>query len=177
MADGDSNFTNLAASGTLSVAGAAALNGGATIATAKTLAVADADALSIGGVKLGTAVVLEVPFRAAGDLVDQWAFIADRAYQVTAIKEVHTVASTSGTMLPRKITDTSAPGAGAGATVKDFLTAALNTNTAANTIQTGTLSATGSDLQLAAGDKIGIKTGGTATGLAGGLLTIVMKAI
>lgn len=169
--------SDFAVGGNFTLTGTGALNGNVTVPTGKTLTVTDADALLIGGVKVGTTIQVDVPLTLAANGVDQWAFVADRAYQVTAVKEVHAIASSSGTVLPRKVTDVSAPGAGAGATVKDLITAALNTNTTANTTQTGTLSATASDLQLAAGDKIGVKTGGTFTSLVGGVLQITLKAI
>lgn len=99
--------------------------------------------------------------------VDTHIFVADQAYQVTSITEIHSVVGgASAAVRPRKITDTSAPGAAASATVKELSTAADCTATI-NTTQTLTLSTTLSDLQLATGDKIALDFSGTLTGLVG----------
>lgn len=132
------------------------------------------DSLKVGGVKVGTSLVVTTELLAAS--VDKWVFVADRAYQVVAIKEIHSVVGGSAAAVrPRKVTDTSAPGAAASATVKE-LCASLDLTTTANTLVSGTLSATASDLQLAAGNAIGLDFSGTLTGLVGSL-TIVLKAI
>lgn len=163
--------------GATSASGAVTLTNGATVSSGKTLAVTSADKLTVGGVVVGTTVQIRSGISAT--YVDDWVWVADRAYIVTAVKEIHSVASTSGTILPRKITSasTEAPGATASATCKDFITAALNTNTTANITQAGTLSATASDYTLAAGDKIGIKTAGTFTNLVGACLVITLTAV
>lgn len=121
-------------------------------------------------------VFISVPIAAAS--VDTWAFVADRPYTVIAVKETHSVAGSDGgtvTLDVRKITDVSAPGASAGSTVKELLSAALNLKSTANTPVTGTLSATAEDLDLAAGDKIGFNFAGTLTALAGGSVQIELK--
>jgi hypothetical protein len=112
--------------------------------------------------------------------VDNWLFVADRAYQVASIKEVHAVAGTDSgavTLGVRKITDASAPGAVAGATVKELVTADFNLKSTANTTVNGALSATVADLQLAAGDKLGLNFTGILTALAGATLTVELRAI
>ena len=109
--------------------------------------------------------------------VDKWVFIADKAYKVTAVNEIHSVVGgSSAAVRPRKITDTSAPGASAGANVKELTTAAADLTATINTTQALTLSATAADLTLAAGDKIGLDFSGTLTGLVG-LIEIVLKAV
>lgn len=122
-------------------------------------------------------VIVCVPYDAAS--VDTWAFIADRAYTVKAIKHQHTVvvsATNAATLAVRKITaDAVAPGATAGANCKELLGSALNLKATANTTVAGTLSSTAADLALAAGNKIGLDFTGTLTALAGGLLQIELE--
>lgn len=110
--------------------------------------------------------------------VDDWVFVADRAYTVVSIKEVHSVAGGDGgavTADVRKVTAVAAPGAAAGSTVKELLATAFDLKSTANTTVTGTLTATAADLDLAAGDKIGINFVGTLTALAGGVVIIELK--
>jgi hypothetical protein len=146
-----------------------------TVPTGGTIAVADADALTVGGVKIGTTKSVSIELLAAS--VDKWCFIADRAYEVTGISEVHSVAGGSAAAVKfRKVTDVSAPGAAAGATVKELATAAFDLTTTADTVVAATLSATPADYRLAAGNKIGADFSGTLTGLVG-LATIHLKAI
>jgi hypothetical protein len=91
-----------------------------------------------------------------------------RAGKVVSIKEIHSVVGGAACAIrPRKITDTSAPGAVAGATVKEITTAAFDCTAAANTTQTGTLSATASDYTFASGDKISLDVSGTPTNVVG----------
>lgn len=147
------------------------------ITSTGSVAAASADGVTQGGNKVADEFAISTELLAAS--VDKWVFIADRAYQVIAIKESHSVVgSTSAAVRPRKVTDTSAPGASAGATVKELTTAAfdLTSGVAVNTSTSGTLSATASDLQLAAGDKIGLDFSGTLTGLVG-VLTIFLRPI
>ena len=113
---------------------------------------------------------LVIPIAAAS--VDGWAFVADRAYRVESIKEVHAVAGNDGgavTLAVRKITaDATAPDAAAGATVKELLAAALDLKSTANTLVDATLTATDADRNIAAGDRIGLNFVGVLTSLAGG---------
>ncbi len=135
------------------------------------------DAVVVNGSPLPQRVMLRKEFNA--NSVDDWVFIADRAYTVVSIKEVHSVAGNDAsavTLDVRKVTDASAPGASAGSTVKELLASALNLKSTANTVVTGTLTSTTADLDLAAGDKIGLNFIGTLTTLAGGLLVIELKA-
>lgn len=133
------------------------------------------DDVGINGIKVPTTFSVSVPILAAA--VDTWAFIAPVACQVVSVKEIHSVVgSTSAAVRPRKVTDTSAPGAAASATVKELTTAGFDLTATINTTQTLTLSATAADYQLAAGDKIGLDFSGTLTGLVG-VVTIALKAI
>jgi hypothetical protein len=157
----------------------AATVSGRRIGKAITAAAADGDILRVLLLPSDVdRVFLTVPIAAAS--VDTWAFIADRAYTVNSIKEVHTVAGSDGsavTLDVRKITaDATAPGAAAGATVKELLTTAFDLKSTANTPVTGTLTATAADLNLAAGDRIGFNFAGTLTSLAGGLVLVELIA-
>lgn len=121
--------------------------------------------------------LITIPFDSGS--VDTWMFIADRAYTVDLIEEVHSVVGSDGsavTLAVRKITDVSAPGAVAGATVKELLSGTtIDLKATADTILTPALTATSADLDLADGDKIGLNFGGTLTALAGGLLVVTLK--
>lgn len=120
--------------------------------------------------------LVKASFTAAS--VDDWIFISDRAYTVVSIKEIHSVAGgSSAAVAIRKHTaaGTAAPGAAAGATVKELQTAVLDLTTTANISQTSTLTATLADRDLAAGDKIGSDLSGTLTGLAGCVVVIELK--
>lgn len=161
--------------GALTQTGALAINGGATVATAKTLVVTDADALTVGGIKIGTSIVVPLCFNFATP-VDTDGFLADRAYQVTAIKEIHSVTAAGATLNVRKITDTAAPGAAAGATVKELLTGAFAIDSTINTAVTGTLTATTADLQLATGNRLALDFIGTTTNYRGNVY-LYLKAI
>jgi hypothetical protein len=109
--------------------------------------------------------------------VDEHIWIAPFACQVVSVKEIHSVVGGgSAAVRPRKITDTSAPGAAAGATVTEITTAGFDLTATVNTTQTGTLSATAADYTLAAGDKISLDFSGTLTGLVG-IITIAVKAV
>lgn len=97
-------------------------------------------------------------------------FVADRAYTVESIKEIHSVVGGAGANCKvRRITDTSAPGAAASATVVEFITAGLDLTTTVNTTVTGTLASS----TVAVGDKVSILMGGTLTGLVG-VVTVVL---
>lgn len=115
-------------------------------------------------------VILDLPIQAAAGAVPQNVFVADRPYQVMAIKEVHSTVSTSGTLAVRKITDTSAPNAAAGATVVELLsgtTTDLSAGIAVNVVTSAPLVTTAASVKLAAGNRIALNFGGTVTGYVG----------
>lgn len=117
----------------------------------------------------GTEWSVTVPLAASA--VDTWAYIASAPCQVIGVEEIHSVVGgAAAAVRPRKVTDTSAPGAAASGTVKELTTAALDLTATINTRVTGTLSATTSDLQFAAGDRLGLDFSGTLTGLVGVLV-------
>lgn len=105
--------------------------------------------------------------------VSQGIFIADRAYEVLSIKAVWGVAGGLAAVLNvEKLTGTTAPGSGTALLASD-----IDLTATANTVVTGTLTSTGADLLLASGNRIGLKLGGTLTGLVGCCLSIVLKRL
>lgn len=102
--------------------------------------------------------------------VDTHAFVASSPCQVVAVEEIHSVVGgASAAVRPRKITDTSAPGAAASGTVKELTTAAFDLTAAVNTRVAGTLVASEADRRFAAGDRLAFDVSGTLTGLVGAL--------
>lgn len=155
--------------------GAATLNGDTTVASNKALAVTTADKLTVGGVIVPQEMVITVPIGASE--VDQSVFIADDAWQITKIEEVHTVAQNTaypdtGSVSVTKCTGTQAPGSG---------TALHNTtmylNSTVNTVVTPTLTGNTPDLALADGNRLALNFNGTMTTFAGGVVTIHMKRV
>lgn len=107
----------------------------------------------------------------AADAVDSAFFIAPKALTVTSARAVWgVIAGAAFTAMPKKATGTQAPSAGA-----SLLTAAFDINTTANTVATGTLTATGADLVLAAGNRLAIDFTGSATNTAGLAITLCMQ--
>lgn len=110
--------------------------------------------------------------------VDKWVYVADGAYQVVLVEEIHSVVGgASAAVRPRKIlaATVAAPGAAVAAGITE-LSAAIDLTTTVNTTQTATLVAVAADLLLADGDKIGLDFSGTLTGLVG-LLVIHLKPV
>jgi hypothetical protein len=106
-------------------------------------------------------------------------FIADRAYQVVSIKEAHGVVGSDAsavTLNVEKLTGTEAAGAG-DALLTDNTNAGFSLKATANTVQTGTLTATTANLQLAAGDRLCLKDAGTLTAVDHVVVTVELKAI
>lgn len=173
LAAGGTITGNLAQTGATTFStgtGAVSLNGDTTVATAKALAVTTADKLTVGSVIIPqTKTIVWSPF--ATDLTQAF-FIADEAYQVTAVRAVFGVASISGTLQIEKLTSTTVPGSGT-----SMLTGTLSLAGTANTVLSGTLSGTVGNLQLAAGDRIGGVLAGTLTSLLGAVVTLTLKRI
>lgn len=96
-------------------------------------------------------------------------FVATRACRLKAVSEVHSTASTSGTLTVEKCTGTTAPGSGTA-----LLTGTMSLSGTANTVVNGTLIATVASITLAAGDRLSIVIAGTMTNLAGGRVTIAI---
>lgn len=122
--------------------------------------------------------VLAVPI-IAGE-VSKHVFIADRAYKVKSIEEVHSAVSTAAnTLTIRKIlaASASAPNAAAGANVKELLQAGFDLKSAVDTPVAGVLTATAADLAFADGDKLAFALSAATTGLAGCVVVIVLTPV
>jgi hypothetical protein len=118
-------------------------------------------------------VRIVVPIQAAAEGIDQNVFIADQAYQLISVAEVHSVAGGAGaTAAIMKCTGTQAASAGV-----NMLTAAFDLTTTANTNVSGTLSATAANTALAVGDRINIDFSGTITPLAGSVVVVTLRAV
>lgn len=108
---------------------------------------------------------------------DQVFFVAPRACKVVAVYQVHSAAAGGASKIQvTKDTGTDAPGAGT-----DLLTNNTNTgfdlNGTANTVQTGTLTATTSDLTLAAGDRLAVDYANTIQSTAGVVITVLLQPL
>ena len=118
--------------------------------------------------------ILVTFFAAANaELVDTAFFIADRAYTVDRIDEVHgTLGSDGGAVnvMPRKTEGTEAPASG-----QALITTAFDLKATVETVQNGTLTATSADLDLAAGDRLAVDFTGTLTAVAGLVVTVRLK--
>jgi hypothetical protein len=92
-------------------------------------------------------------------------FIADRAYKVADLREVHAALGTdAGTVTINVTKDTGTQAPGAGTTV---MNGTFNAKAAINTPQVAVLAALAATLTLAAGDRLSIKYTGVLTALAG----------
>lgn len=138
-----------------------------------------ADGLKIDGVIVSPYKLVVANLVLNSHCVDQCIFIADRAYEVVRVDEVHATAGNDAgavNLQLTKDTGTNAPGAGT-----DLLTnntnAGFNLKGTANTVQNGTLTATTASLQLAAGDRLSLDFAGTITTLAGVQVTVALKPI
>lgn len=133
----------------------------------------------VGGPLIPGTLEVSVQCLLNADCVDRAFFVANRAYEVVAVREVHATAGNdagSVNLQVTKDTSTDAPGAGT-----DLLTnntnAGFNMKGTANTVQTGTLTATAASLKLAAGDRLSLDFAGTVTTLAGVVVTVTLKPV
>lgn len=132
-----------------------------------------------GDAMVPSRICVSYVMNANGSLADQSFFIANRAYQVMEIREVHAVAGNDSgavNLQVTKDTSTDAPGAGT-----DLLTdnsgAGFNLKGTANTVQSGTLTSTVASKKLAAGDRLSVDFAGTLTTLAGVVVTVSLKEV
>lgn len=126
------------------------------------------DTSTVGGNKIQGTLHLFVPLAAANTA--QPVFIAPVAYKILSVREVHAVAGGAAAAVDvEKLTGTQAAGAGV-----SMLAAVVSVTGTANTVQTVNPSTTLANTLLAAGDRIDTKYSGTLTGLAGGLLEIIL---
>jgi hypothetical protein len=166
------------------------LNSGGTATVnalvSNTTVTAPADGIRANSIILPGEIAINVPILkvdfAAGEL-NRTIFIADDAWTITSIEEVHNTAETTAATLPlsvQKMTGTQALTGGINVT-----TAAFSLKSTANTVVTGTLSTTvggvGGRTTLADGNRLGIICNLTGTNVMnefrGGVLTIHMKRV
>ena len=123
------------------------------------------------------AELIQVKFQGSlnADLIDQVLLIANRSYELTAIRAIHAALGTDSsdvTVTVTKDTDTDAPGAGTA-----LIQTAFNLKAAINTVQQGTLTATKADRKLVAGDRLSVLFNGTLTNVSGLNVTATLRAI
>lgn len=100
-------------------------------------------------------------------------YVANRAMIVNSIRQVHSAAAGGTSTLDiTKDTGTTAPAGGTALT-----TAAFNLNATANTVQSGTLSATIATLTMAAGDRLAVKFNNAIQSSAGVVVTACMAPL
>ena len=124
-----------------------------TITASTALAATVADSATVGGIIVPQhiEIAFQIP-KIATDLVYN-CFVARRAYTVTNVTFVPTILQGGAmTVTPVKVTSTTAPVAA----TTPLTTAAFDGNAGLHTVQNGTLTATGADLALAAGDRLGL---------------------
>lgn len=145
-------YTNAATS---TFSGAVTFTGSTTtIDTSDTLAVTTADKLTVGGVIVPQYEEISVMVNPHASLTEQNLYTATEAVQVVAIRVVPDLVqggALTGTVV--KATGTATPANG---TTPMHTANAIDFNATAHTVQSITLSATTADLQLAAGERIGL---------------------
>lgn len=117
----------------------------------------------------GQFVAINIPYTASS--VDQWAFLADRAYVVQSIKGIPSVAGTDAGAVTAAVVKASGTTAVASGTALHSGT--YNLKGTVNTLQTLTLSTTSGVTKLSAGDRIGIDFTGVLTS-AVGVITVML---
>lgn len=117
---------------------------------------------------------IEITHYVASSVADEIFFIANKAYEVTAVKEVHVTAGSDGgavTLNIERLQGTETSGNG-----DALLSAGINLKGTAATVQSGTLVTT-AVVELTAGDRLGIDVTGTTTAVAGMVVTVSLKAL
>jgi hypothetical protein len=153
--------------------------GPVVVPTGDTAVIADADALTVGGVIIAQSIPATMHAQAAADQVSRTFFNAIGAWQLVAVSFIAAVAeATAGSLSVQitKDTGTDAPGAGT-VLLTNNTNAGFNAKATANTIQTGTLTATAASLQLATGNRLSAKYSDAATELVGVTITAYLKRI
>jgi hypothetical protein len=98
-----------------------------------------------------------------------WVNNTGKSLTIKAVSVLYQVVSTSGTLDVRKI----ATGVNLATTGASLLTATVNLATTAGTLISPALTATLADRIVASGEKVSFVVGGTMTGLAGGVVTLL----
>jgi hypothetical protein len=176
--DGQINITPKSGKTTV-VTRSIAFNGGATVPTGQTIAVTDADAVTVGGVKVPQTLTVNYRCGAAATCLSSSIFVADNAYQITGVNVVWGTAESTASNLRvqvEKLTSTTAAGSGT-ALLTNNSNNGISVKGTANTVTAGTLTATTGSLQLAAGDRVGVKFETSGTELASVVVTVTLKRI
>lgn len=140
-------------------------------AQAGSLSVSAADGLRVNSVIVPQAVEITIPITPHASLTKQNLFTATRAYRVTAIRYVPDLVQ--GSALTGTVCKTVSTSAPAKTTTPMHAADAMNFNATENTVQSMTLTSTTADLQLAAGDRIGLDLS-AALSTGRGTITITM---
>lgn len=163
----DTNFDSLRTSGAITSSGAmsAASVSGTTVA-------APADGVRAGGDPVVARLPATYRCNPNGDLADEVFFVADRAYTVVSMRQIHATAATATgvTLQVTKDTGTQAPGAGT-----DLLATPFDLTAAASTVQTASLTTAAGALDLAAGNRLSVDFSATGAPLAGVAVTVMLK--
>lgn len=109
-------------------------------------------------------------------VVDQVFFIAPEPLEVVEIHEIHSTLGTGAgdvTLQVERLQGTEAPGGNGDA----LMAATVDLKAANNTLQSPALTATTANLQLAAGDRLGVDISGTTTSVAGVVVTVLLRRI
>jgi hypothetical protein len=179
--------TSISNSGTENIGGAVNIGGATatndlTVNSTHTLAVTTADKLTVGGIIVPQKLIINMPYdktMITASEINRSILIANAAWQITSIKEVHSVAESTATTLSigvQKMTGAQTLVQGINLTTSNF-----NMKSTANTVVTGTLSTNSGVTTMAAGDRLGIIC--NMTGVTGaaefrtGLITIEMKRV
>jgi hypothetical protein len=123
-----------------------------------------------------TYLTASLPMLANAAVVDQAFFIAPEPLEVVEIHEIHTTLGTGAgdvTLQVERLQGTEAPGGNGDA----LMASTVNLKAANNTLQSPALTATSANLQLAAGDRLGVDISGTTTSVAGVVVTVLMRRI
>ena len=149
-----------------------------TLSTGYTLTATDADSVTIGGIKAPQRVMEGFALTGtAPQTVANWGnpfFIADRAYKIVTVRERHTTAASGGVVTCMLAKAASATAVGS---ATNCLSAGIDLTAAADTNQSGALSATAANYALAAGDSLFAVLTGTPTSLVGFRLAVELELV
>lgn len=120
-------------------------------------------------------VIFNIPGGVLAADYDGVPFIADKAYEVVAVRQRHLVAGSDAgavTLMLKKVASGQAPSAGT-----DVLAAGINLKAVANTNQSPALHATQANRELAVGDGLALVPTGVLTAVDGVSLTAWLRAL
>lgn len=115
----------------------------------------------------------------SADIGSEAFFIANAAYEVIDVTEVHSTAeSTAGSLNIQleRLQSTEAPGGNGDALLTDNSNAGFDGKGTANTVQTGTLVSDGTQ-QLSEGDRLGLNFSASANELDGVVVAVTLKRL